>query len=113
MDTKTLRGFCDACLPEQWTPLEAGSKSDVYDGKAIIVQGHQMDVNAIVAFGNAMPELLDTIERLTKERDEARAEVERLKSKLSVIGGGRQRCKLCGVILEDGRKEFCSTCCAQ
>ena len=72
----------------------------------------------------------DTIERLTKERDAALAEVEllkmvadtikrlqteveRLRSKLSVIGGGRPRCKLCSVILEDGRKEFCSTCCAQ
>ena len=85
MDTEKLRGYCDSCLPEQWRALEGADRSKVISGNALVVQGHWMDVNAIVAFANAMPELLDAIERLQKERDEYK----RLQQKYYDLGHNR------------------------
>lgn len=73
MDTGKLRAFCNACRPEQWRALEGADRSKVLSGNALVVQGHPMDVNAIVAFANAIPELLDTIERQADEIETARA----------------------------------------
>ena len=76
MDTAKLRAYCKMCVPENWRHEEnVGVGEDkILAGRALVARAHTSDALAITAFANAMPRLLDTIERLQKERDEARNE---------------------------------------
>ena len=71
MNVKELRAYCKMCVPENWRHEEnVGVGEDkIRAGRALVARAQTPDALAIVAFANAMPELLDTIERLQKERD--------------------------------------------
>lgn len=84
MNIGELKQWVHMTQAQNWRhDARADANNDhIVAGRARVAIAARPDALAIVAFANAMPELLDTIERLQKERDQARSEGGRIIEKM-------------------------------
>ena len=70
-DTKHLRALANAASPGPWTPAHGSRRwVDIHVPQEDVAANHDADAAFVAAARTAVPELIDEVERLTRERAE-------------------------------------------